>query len=58
MDIDFLKGGLKMSGNFLQWVQIGLALLIAYLVHENGKAQTDMLDKKHKEIIALLGGTP
>ena len=54
MDIDFLKGGLKMSGNFLQWVQIGLALLIAYLVHENGKAQTDMLDKKHKEIIALL----
>ena len=44
------------SGNVLQWVQIGLALLIAYLVWENGQTQTDMLDNKHKEIIALLGG--
>ena len=42
------------SGNFLQWVQIGLALIIAYLVHENGKKQVHMLEKSHKAILAKI----
>ena len=43
-----------LSGNVLQWVQIGLALMIAYLVHENGKKQVDMLEKSHKAILDKL----
>ena len=43
-----------LSGNILQWVQIRLALLIAYLVHENGKKQVDMLEKSHKAILDKL----
>ena len=42
------------SGNILQWVPIGLALLIAWLVWENGKTQMGTLDEKHKEILAKL----
>ena len=47
--------GKSHNGNFLQWVQIGLALIIAYLVHENGKKQVDMLEKSHKAILAKIG---
>ena len=47
-----------MDGNFLQYIQIGLALLIAWLVWENGKTQMGTLDQKHKEIIALITAPP
>ena len=40
--------------NVLQWVQIFLALIIAYLVHENGKTQVDMLEKSHNAILEKL----
>ena len=46
------------SGSVLQYVQIGLALLIAWLVWENSKTQMGTLDEKHREIIALLNPTP
>ena len=42
-----------MLANVLQWVQIFPALIIGYLVHENGKTQVDMLEKSHKAILDL-----
>ena len=38
------------TSEVLQYVQIALALLIAYLVHQNGVAQQQMLKTGHNEI--------
>ena len=46
------------TGNILQWIQIGLALMIAYLVYENGQTQMDTLAKGHKEIMEQITKLP
>ena len=38
------------TSEVLQYVQIALALLIAYLVHQNGVEQQQVLEAGHNEI--------
>lgn len=45
---------MKDTGLTLQYVQIGLALLIAWLVWRNGETQHSVINEKHDKILALL----
>ena len=45
---------MKDVGLTLQYVQIGLALMIAWLVWRNGENQHTVLNEKHEKILALL----
>ena len=38
------------TSEVLQYVQVALALLIAYLVHQNGVEQQQVLEAGHNEI--------
>ena len=38
----------------LQYVQIGLALMIAWLVYRNGQTQHNVINEKHEKILELL----
>ena len=45
---------MKDVGLTLQYVQIGLALMIAWLVWRNGENQHTVLNEKHEKILELL----
>ena len=45
---------MKDTGLTLQYVQIGLALLIAWLVWRNGETQHSVINEKHDKILELL----
>ena len=43
-----------LTSDVLQYVQIGLALMIAWLVWRNGENQHTVLNEKHEKILELL----
>jgi len=45
---------MKDVGLTLQYVQIGLALMIAWLVYRNGETQHSVINEKHNKILELL----
>ena len=45
---------MKDVGLTLQYVQISLALMIAWLVYRNGQTQHNVINEKHEKILELL----